>query len=62
MNFDTTPGNNIFLYSFLNYLLDDRENKFSETDYYLNCLGRTHHFYIRDGNALIYLRMTSKII
>ena len=25
-------------------------------------LGRTHHFFIRDGNALIYLKMTSKII
>ena len=31
-------------------------------NYYLNCLGRTHHFFIRDGNALIYLRMTNKIM
>ena len=33
-----------------------------QLNYYLNCFGRTHNFFIRDGNALIYLRMTSKII
>ena len=33
-----------------------------QVNYYLNCLGRTHHLFIRDGNAFIYLRMTNDII
>ena len=33
-----------------------------QLNYYLNCLGQTPHFFIRDGNALIYLGMTNKII
>ena len=34
-------------------------NSQKQLNYYLNCLGRTYHFFIRDGNALIYLRTTS---
>ena len=33
-----------------------------QLNYYLNYLGQTRHFFIRNGNALIYLRMTNKII
>ena len=33
-----------------------------QLNYYLNYFGQTHHFFIRDRNALIYFRMTNKVI